>query len=96
MPPSAIPASDGRGNAIHGFVLDRAWRVIELTEQEARAFATVGVSLDDKRFVMPAGLNRIADQLDRHGIEPVQLPYDQVGFWGGSVCCSTQALSRAP
>ncbi|MEM7222304.1 MAG: amidinotransferase [Pseudomonadota bacterium] len=72
------------------------WQVIELTEQEARAFATVGVSLDDKRYVMPAGLNRIADQLDRHGVEPIQLPYDQVSFWGGSVCCSTQALSRAP
>ncbi len=72
------------------------WEVIELTEQEARAFATVGVSLDDKRYVMPAGLNRVADVLDRHGVEPFQLPYDQVGFWGGSVSCSTHALCRAP
>jgi N-dimethylarginine dimethylaminohydrolase len=71
------------------------WEVIELTEQEARAFATVGVSLDDKRYVMPAGLNRIADALDRHGIEPIQITFDQVGFWGGSVSCSTHALSRA-
>jgi glycine amidinotransferase len=72
------------------------WEVIELTEQEAGAFATVGVSLDDKRYVMPAGLNRVADELDRRGIEPVQLTYDQVGFWGGSVSCSTGALSREP
>ncbi len=72
------------------------WEVIELTEQEASAFATVGVSLDDKRYVMPAGLNRVADELDRRGIEPIQLTYDQVGFWGGSVSCSTQALTRAP
>ena len=72
------------------------WEVIELTEQEASAFATVGVSLDDKRYVMPAGLNRVADELDRRGIEPIQLNYDQVGFWGGSVSCSTQALSRTP
>lgn len=72
------------------------WEVIELTEQEASAFATVGVSLDDKRYVMPAGLNRVADELDRRGVEPIQIPYDQVGFWGGSVSCSTQALTRAP
>lgn len=72
------------------------WEVIELTEQEARAFATVGISLDDRRYVMPAGLNRIADELDRHGIEPVQISYDHVGFWGGSVSCSTHALSRTP
>lgn len=72
------------------------WDVIELTEQEATAFATVGVSLDDNRYVMPAGLNRVADELGRAGIEPVQLPYDQVSFWGGSVSCSTHALSRDP
>jgi glycine amidinotransferase len=72
------------------------WEIIELTEQEATAFATVGVSLDDKRYVMPAGLNRVADELDRRGIEPIQITYDQVSFWGGSVSCSTQALSRTP
>ena len=59
-------------------------------------FATVGVSLDDKRYVMPAGINRVADELDRRGIEPIQITYDQVSFWGGSVSCSTQALSRTP
>ncbi len=70
------------------------WEVIELTEQEARGFATVGVSLDDSRYVMPAGLNRVADELDRRGVEPIQITYDQVGFWGGSVSCSTHVLSR--
>ena len=45
---------------------------------------------------MPAGLNRVADELGRRGSEPVQLPYDQVSFWGGSVSCSIHALSRTP
>ena len=31
----------------------RDWDVIDLSEDEARAFATVGVSLDDKRYVIP-------------------------------------------
>ncbi len=70
------------------------WETIELTEQEAQAFATVGVSLDDRRYVMPAGLNRVADELNRRGVEPIQITYDQVSFWGGSVSCSTSALSR--
>ena len=30
-----LPEGDGRGNAIHGFVYDRPWRVIELTETQA-------------------------------------------------------------
>lgn len=29
-----LPAGDGRGNAIHGFVLDRPWRVVEQDEQK--------------------------------------------------------------
>ena len=32
-----LPAGDGRGNAIHGFVLDRPWRVIEQTARRATA-----------------------------------------------------------
>lgn len=43
------------------------WEVIELTEQEARTFATVGVSLDEKTYMLPAGHNRVIDELDRRG-----------------------------
>jgi N-dimethylarginine dimethylaminohydrolase len=70
------------------------WEIIELTEQEAHSFATVGVSLDDKTYVLPAGNNRVVDELDRRGIEPVPLPFDHVGFWGGSVSCATLPLAR--
>jgi len=39
------PASDGMGNAIHGFVLDRPWRVLE--QSAARAVAEFQASRDD-------------------------------------------------
>ncbi|MEW4456107.1 aldose 1-epimerase [Bremerella sp. JC817] len=32
-----LPEGDGRGNAIHGFVLRRAWRVLEKTESKVTA-----------------------------------------------------------
>ncbi|GIS87326.1 MAG: hypothetical protein CM1200mP18_00360 [Gammaproteobacteria bacterium] len=48
------------------------WEVIELTEDEAKAYATVGVSLDDSRYIMPSGLGRIADELSRGGVEPIE------------------------
>ncbi len=32
-----IPEGDGRGNAIHGFVFNRAWRVVEQTESKVTA-----------------------------------------------------------
>jgi len=72
------------------------WEVIELTEDEAKAYATVGVSLDDSRYIMPSGLGRIADELARRGVEPIEIDYDHVSYWGGCVSCSTHAVSRDP
>ena len=74
----------------------RDWDVIELSEDEARAFATVGVSLDDKRYVMPSHLGRVAEELTRRGVEPIEIDYDHVSYWGGCVSCSTHAIARDP
>ena len=72
----------------------RDWDVIELSEDEARAYATVGVSLDDKRYVMPRHLGRVGEELSRRGIEPIEIDYDHVGYWGGCISCSTHAIAR--
>ena len=72
------------------------WDVIDLTEDEARAYATVGVSLDDKRYVIPAGLGRVCDELAKRGVEPIEIEYDHVSFWGGCVSCSTHGIWRDP
>ena len=70
------------------------WEVIELTESEAKGYATVGVSLDDSRYIMPSGLGRVAEELSRRGIEPIEIDFDQVSYWGGCISCSTHAVSR--
>jgi len=72
------------------------WEAIELSEAETRAFATVGISLDDRRYVLPTGLPRVAEALAKRGVEPIEIQYDQVSYWGGCVSCSTQAISREP
>ena len=72
------------------------WDVIELSEDEARAYATVGVSLDDKRYVMPSHLGRVGEELSRRGVEPIEIDYDHVSYWGGCVSCSTHAIARDP
>ena len=72
------------------------WEVIEITESEAGDYATVGVSLDDSRYIMPSGLDRVAKALARRGVEPIEIDYDQVSYWGGCVSCSTHAISRDP
>ena len=72
------------------------WDVIEISEAEARAYATVGVSLDDERYIIPAGLHRVNEELDRRGVQPIPIVFEHVGYWGGCVSCATQAISRDP
>ena len=72
------------------------WDVIEISEAEARAYATVGVSLDDERYIIPAGLHRVNEELDRRGVQPIPIDFEHVGYWGGCVSCAPQAISRDP
>ena len=72
------------------------WDVIEISEAEASANATVGVSLDDERYIIPAGLHRVNEELDRRGVQPIPIDFEHVGYWGGCVSCATQAISRDP
>jgi len=70
------------------------WEVIEITEDEMNAHATVGVSPDDRHYMIDPRFNRVMDELDRRGIEPVPTPCDAIGFWGGAIRCITLPLSR--
>ena len=74
----------------------RDWDVIEISQDEAAAYATVGVSLDDRRYVMPTQLGRIGEELSRRGIEPIEFDYENVSYWGGCLSCSTHAIARDP
>lgn len=70
------------------------WDVIELTHEEMEAHATVGVSLDDKRYMIDTRFNRVMDELYTRGIEPIPTPCDAIGYWGGAIRCITLPLKR--
>jgi len=72
----------------------RGWEVIELSADDARGFATVGVSLDENVYLIEESNKRVMDELDKRGIEPVPLPAADMGFFGGSLRCSTLPVCR--
>ncbi|NNF79594.1 MAG: amidinotransferase [Rhizobiales bacterium] len=72
------------------------WDVIEITEDEMKGHATVGVSLDQQRYMIDPRFGRIMDLLHKHGIEPVPTQCDAIGYWGGAIRCITLPLARDP
>ncbi len=72
------------------------WDVIEITEDEMRNHATVGVSLDAKHYMLDPNFGRLMDLLASNGVEPVPTPCDAIGYWGGAIRCITLPLSRDP
>lgn len=72
------------------------WDVIEITEDEMRNHATVGVSLDAKHYMLDPNFGRLMDLLASNDVEPVPTPCDAIGYWGGAIRCITLPLSRDP
>jgi glycine amidinotransferase len=71
------------------------WDVIEITEEEARGLATVGMNVDQERHLIDRRLTRIIDELDRHGLTPVPVAVETLDLWGGSIRCVALPISRA-
>ena len=72
------------------------WEVIEITEHECANMATVGVSLDDRTYMIGNRHNRVIDELVKHDIDPVPMQSDHIYFWGGDMRCATLPLARDP
>lgn len=49
-----LPVSDAFGNAIHGFVMDRPWRVVSADAQSAIAVFQLSVDAPDRRPLWPS------------------------------------------
>ena len=72
----------------------RDWEVLEITRDEMVAHATVGVSLDQKRYLIDRRHERVINELARRGIEPIPTTCDAVGYWGGAIRCLLLPLRR--
>ena len=70
------------------------WDVIDITEDEMNAHATVGLSLDERHYMIDPRSTRIMDELSKRDVEPVPTPSDAIGFWGGAIRCITLPLIR--
>ncbi len=81
------------GGALPAPIAD--WEVIEITEEEARMLATVGMNLDPRRHLIDARLERVIGELERHGMEPIPIDVEHLSAWGGAVRCVTLPISRA-
>lgn len=67
--PAAVAADDGNGNAIHGFCLDRPWRVITLDENSVRAEFQLSVDAPDRLTFWPCDARiEICYRLDENGL----------------------------
>ena len=72
------------------------WDLIEVTEEETRMLATVGMSLDQGRHIIDRRLERVIDEIGERGIEPIPIEIEHLSAWGGAVRCVALPISRDP
>lgn len=73
----------------------RNWDLIEVSPQEAgRFFACNALILDEKSLILCSGLPELSKRLRTAGQEVIETPFDNVAWFGGSLRCWHQALTR--
>lgn len=71
------------------------WDCIALTYSEANdKFAANGIALREDCVILPQGCSRVVRQLERKGIDVIEVPFDGVYYWQGAVDCSVSELWR--
>lgn len=72
----------------------RDWEVVQVTLDEARRLACNGLVLDRKTMIVDKTHPRIAEELDKRGVEIIAIPYDLPARFGGGLRCSYHPLIR--
>lgn len=67
---------------------------IEATEQEACWLGVNGLPLNPETYLIDSAHERIIKELQAHGQEVIEIPYDGPSYLGGSLRCSSQPLVR--
>jgi len=70
------------------------WTWIEATAEEAVMLGVNGLPVAPNRIMFDPYHARLVNELKVHDVEVVEVPYDQVASWGGSMRCSTQPVYR--
>jgi N-dimethylarginine dimethylaminohydrolase len=73
---------------------DLGIRTIEMTPDD-NAWVVNGLAVRPGRVLMPEGLSdETREELSRHDVEIITVPYDKVQLNGGGIHCSTCPLIR--
>jgi N-dimethylarginine dimethylaminohydrolase len=78
------------------YLKKRGMKLIELPPDD-NAFSTNCLAVSPGRVIMHLNkTQRLADDLDKHGIEVIPVDYECVELGGGGIHCSTAPLARDP
>ena len=72
----------------------RDWTWIEATKEEADWLAVNGISIGDNTYFADPSNPRIVEELRKHDVNVVEIPYDGLTTLGGSLRCSSQPIYR--
>jgi glycine amidinotransferase len=71
------------------------WDCIEITSAEADpGMGANGIVLSDNLVVLQEGNRRLVRALEKKGVDVIEVPFDGVSFFQGSIDCSTNELWR--
>lgn len=70
------------------------WEIINVTLDEAKRLGCNGMVLSQETYIMDKSHDRIAEQLDKKGVEVIAIPYDLPAKFGGGMRCSHHPLWR--
>jgi N-dimethylarginine dimethylaminohydrolase len=73
------------------------YELIEAPREEQETVVPANlITIAPRKVVMPAGAPETRRRLERHGVETVEVPYDEVIRYGGGIRCTTMQLIRDP
>ncbi|PXX61084.1 N-dimethylarginine dimethylaminohydrolase [Nocardia tenerifensis] len=73
----------------------RDWEQIEVSEDEAAAMATNGLSIDPSTYLTDPEFERVGKELEGRGITVEYIDFSVSRLFGGAFRCTTQPLLRA-
>ncbi len=78
-------------------LLALGYKLIEVPkEEQMRSFACNALALEPRKLLMAEGAPQTVKALEKEGVEVIQIPYDEVMKYGGSIRCTTGQLIRDP
>jgi N-dimethylarginine dimethylaminohydrolase len=75
--------------------LEKNFELIDATPEETKRIQINTFGLGHGRVILDQGARRLADELVRHGLEPVMLDYSEISRLPGSFRCTTLPIERA-